>query len=224
MNPVKMSFKTYAVQVSVGYLCDACEYMKGLALKHSEPTGSDHYYSWYKPKAWHGKEEEWKAHVAERGIDSIKADFPYYSTFIMDMSDKQFLEYCLYVQNPVISSTKDQEFEIPTNLIPDNATAQLRFMEQLLALNERCIEQLTKAGTMCFNDKVGVPQPGLGLNQYNRLMLCEDICTDSLQGYMDEGWRIIAACPQPDSRRPDYIMGRFDPDYDNRLRNGAERG
>ena len=223
MNPVKMSFKTYAVQVSVGYLCDASEYMKGLALKYGEPTGADHYYSWYNPKAWSGKGEEWKAHVAEQGIDSLKADLPYYPAFIMDMSEKQFLEYCTHVSSPVISGTKEQEIEIPPNLIPDNATAQLRFMEQLLALNEKCIEQLTRAGTLCFNEKVGVNQPGLGLNQYNSLMLAEDICTDSLQQYLDEGWRIIAACPQPDSRRPDYVLGRFDATHTPNGR-GAGRG
>lgn len=222
MNPIKMSFKTYSVQVSVGYLCDASEYMKNLAL-NSEPTGASHYYDWYKPKAWAGKDEEWKAHVAEQGIDSLKADLPYYPAFIMDMSEKQFLEYCTHVSSPVISSTKDQEFEIPPSLIPDNATAQLRFIEQLLALNEKCLEQLTRAGSMCFNEKIGVNQPGLGLNLYNRLMLAEDICTDSLQGYLDEGWRIIAACPQPDARRPDYILGQYDPTHVPNGR-GAGRG
>ena len=26
---------------------------------------------------------------------------------------------------------------------------------------------------------------------------------------ISEGWRILAICPQPNQRRPDYIMGRL---------------
>lgn len=36
--------------------------------------------------------------------------------------------------------------------------------------------------------------------------------TDVLQEQIAKGWRIIAACPQPDQRRPDYILGRFNPE------------
>lgn len=28
---------------------------------------------------------------------------------------------------------------------------------------------------------------------------------------LDAGWRILAVCPQPDQRRPDYILGRTKP-------------
>lgn len=62
-----------------------------------------------------------------------------------------------------------------------------------------------------FNEKVEVYTPGAGLMLFNSTMLLEDVCTDSLQASLDDGWRIIAACPQPDQRRPDYIMGRYDP-------------
>ena len=36
-----------------------------------------------------------------------------------------------------------------------------------------------------------------------------DMCTDMLQGELDDGWMILAICPQPGQRRPDYIVGRF---------------
>lgn len=61
-----------------------------------------------------------------------------------------------------------------------------------------------------FNRKVGVHLSGNALSLYNELMLAEDCCTDELQHRLDEGWRIIAACPQP-QRRPDYILGRINP-------------
>lgn len=65
-----------------------------------------------------------------------------------------------------------------------------------------------------WNSRVEVHMPGQALSMYNRTMLIEDACTDGLQDELDKGWRIIACCPQPDQRRPDYILGRFDPDPD----------
>lgn len=36
-----------------------------------------------------------------------------------------------------------------------------------------------------------------------------DACTDSLQRDLDDGWRILAICVQPDQRRPDYVLGKI---------------
>ena len=47
---------------------------------------------------------------------------------------------------------------------------------------------------------------------FNDLKLCTDICTDSLQEELNNGWRIIACCVQPNQRRSDYILGRFNPE------------
>jgi hypothetical protein len=74
-----------------------------------------------------------------------------------------------------------------------------------------------------FNERCEVHMPGQALATYNETLLLEDACTDLLQGKIDEGWRIIAACPQPDSRRPDYILGRFNPERYNGG-HGALRG
>lgn len=65
-----------------------------------------------------------------------------------------------------------------------------------------------------FNPRVEVHTPGNALSLFNDIMLAEDCCTDALQNSLNEGWRIIAVCPQPDARRPDYILGRFNPDRD----------
>jgi hypothetical protein len=63
-----------------------------------------------------------------------------------------------------------------------------------------------------FNEKCNVHLPGLGLLSINEVMLLEDSCTDTLQDYIGSGWRIISVCPQPDQRRPDYILGRTNND------------
>ena len=62
-----------------------------------------------------------------------------------------------------------------------------------------------------YNNKCEVHMPGQALSFYNELLLKEDCCTDVLNEELCKGWRIVAACPQPDQRRPDYILGRFTP-------------
>jgi hypothetical protein len=55
-------------------------------------------------------------------------------------------------------------------------------------------------------------------------MLLSDACSDALQNELDNGWRIIAACPQPDQRRPDYSLGRFEPGDEPGAGRSAKRG
>lgn len=74
----------------------------------------------------------------------------------------------------------------------------------------------------CQNQRVEVHMPGQALSTYNEVLLQENCCSDELQGALDQGWRIIAACPQPDARRPDYILGRYNPEY-GICRNDAKR-
>ena len=61
---------------------------------------------------------------------------------------------------------------------------------------------------MQFNQKVGVHISDLGLLSVKEVTWLEDACTEELQRKLDEGWRILAVCPQPNSRRPDYVLGK----------------
>lgn len=83
--------------------------------------------------------------------------------------------------------------------------------------------EIPSAGGNTYNNKCEVHMPGNMLATYNQVQLLEDSCTDVLQTALSAGWRIIAVCPQPDSRRPDYIMGRFNPD-DYFDKESADRG
>ncbi len=47
------------------------------------------------------------------------------------------------------------------------------------------------------------------LAHIRKVCVYDDMCTDMLQGMLDDGWVILAICPQPGQRRPDYILGRF---------------
>jgi hypothetical protein len=65
-----------------------------------------------------------------------------------------------------------------------------------------------------FNERCNVHIGGGLIVTFNDLKLCENICTDILQEELNNGWRIIACCVQPNQRRPDYILGRYNPNKD----------
>ena len=73
-----------------------------------------------------------------------------------------------------------------------------------------------------YNAQVNTHLTGNTLSSYNSLRLLEDCCTDHLQEALDNGWRIVACCPQ-EARRPDYILGRYDPHHNPEIKNGAAR-
>lgn len=62
-----------------------------------------------------------------------------------------------------------------------------------------------------FNQLVNVVVPDIGVMRIDRCKLVEDCCTDRLNDHLRDGWRILAICPQPDQRRPDYVLGRSGP-------------
>lgn len=59
-----------------------------------------------------------------------------------------------------------------------------------------------------INHTVNVAIPGFGLMAIDDVTVEYDLCTDTLRGRIEDGWRILAICPQPDQRRPDYVLGR----------------
>lgn len=222
---MNVDINIYTVQVAGEYHSDADSYIQSLFDKRPEKRCEVG--SWitrhYMPKGWKPETEGQKwTEWAEANPEAVYQDYPRWESFEVDMDQTEFLEYCQHIKNPTITKSRVQKVAIPEEMVPQQLTNQAMLMDQVLNLNERCIEQLTRASVLCFNEKVGVPQPGLGLDKYNSLMLAEDICTDSLQGLLDDGWRILAICPQPDSRRPDYILGRYNKDH--REGHGAERG
>lgn len=63
-----------------------------------------------------------------------------------------------------------------------------------------------------MNERVKVVVPGPALLLYDAVQVLHDACTDHLQSQLYEGWRILAICVQPDQRRPDYVLGRVNPE------------
>jgi hypothetical protein len=50
--------------------------------------------------------------------------------------------------------------------------------------------------------------PGNELLTINEVFVLNDACTERVQEEIQNGFRIIAICPQHGQRRPDYVMGR----------------
>ena len=77
-------------------------------------------------------------------------------------------------------------------------------------LTEKITNKVIKNSQHLFNQKLEVHQPNMPLFQYNEYIVESDCCTEILQDeYISKGWRVVCVCPQPDQRRPDYILGRY---------------
>lgn len=70
------------------------------------------------------------------------------------------------------------------------------------------LEKATGIGAPAFNERVQVSVPSNSLTAIKEVKVCEDYCTELLQEWLDKGWSILAICPQPNQRRPDYIIGK----------------
>lgn len=59
---------------------------------------------------------------------------------------------------------------------------------------------------------VTIAIPDIGLMTVRRVDVLCDACTDQLQTYLDNGWRLLAVCPPNAQRRPDYVLGHHSKD------------
>lgn len=127
---------------------------------------------------------------------------------LVEFEERQVLanaEQCLqlvlggYCSKYVAESLKG---EVKHASISDNKQSQVA------ELFEKLTDKFTATLERQFNDKCRQEQPGLALHNVQQTMLAEDCCTDALQEHLANGWRILAIQPQPDQRRPDYILGR----------------
>lgn len=98
------------------------------------------------------------------------------------------------------------DFKVTSNIkeIPEYKVEET-ILHKLISLEEKLnhFDQVAQ-----FNTKVGVHISDLGLLSVKEVTWLEDACTENLQDHLNEGWRILAVCPQPNSRRPDYVLGK----------------
>lgn len=106
-------------------------------------------------------------------------------------------------------STKFPQLEVTVRGIPRAlGSYHLDFIQEMQKVAQKIDEAKNRFDSVVeFNQKCNVHVPNLGLLNINRLAYYEDACTERLQDKLVQGWRILAICPQPDQRRPDYILG-----------------
>ena len=94
-------------------------------------------------------------------------------------------------------------------------TLTSNIQEVLMELGDKTTKLERVISGFSFNEKCNVHIGGGLIVTFNDLKLCEDACMNNLQKELNNGWRIIACCVQPDQRRPDYILGRYNPEKDS---------
>lgn len=80
-------------------------------------------------------------------------------------------------------------------------------LQKIVSKIKQAVDKFDK--NVQFNSECNVHVPNLGLLAINKLAYATDYCTEELQQLLDRGYRILAVCPQPDQRRPDYILGMY---------------
>jgi hypothetical protein len=102
---------------------------------------------------------------------------------------------------------------IPTKSSEVNFSNVIEQMNEIQNKMENALKSFNKS--IEFNQKCDVHISNLGLLHINQIGYAVDKCTEELQNILNNGWKIIACCIQPDQRRPDYILGKYNPDGDN---------
>jgi len=82
-------------------------------------------------------------------------------------------------------------------------------LANISAIKDKFEDMLKSFDENSFNTKCNVHVSNFALINLNQVAYALDYCTESLQDRLNEGWRILAVCVQPDGRRPDYILGRY---------------
>ena len=187
-----------------------CDELK-MFIKPSDDYGKQSH--WNRPDKYKElDEEQWKEFITTEEFKALE----YYGHQSVLMQYEDFIEV-KFAMSDESKLRSDSTFKVK---VSSTATNNFELIETHIALMNKQFEQLSKYSTQMFNEKVGVPNYDSTMLQINQLMLLEDCCTDYLQEALSLGWRIISVSPQPDQRRPDYVLGKIvDNPTDTALRN-----
>ena len=147
---------------------------------------------------------------------------PYFLTVISTIAKPLEARPAYGFDSADVMMLQDRYFEFLEQRFYDlELTARIKDRTALDAFNQSANKQQTPQTGLQneYNNRVEVHIAGHALSTYNRVLLLEDCCTDNLQAHLSLGWRIIASNPQPDQRRNDFVLGKFEPGF-----TGADEG
>lgn len=178
---------------------DLCDELK-MFLNTSNDWNKTIYY--YRPKSLKElSEDEFKIFMESEEFKNMD----YYGSQKVVMQYEDFIDV-KFAMSDESQLRSESVFKINVNV---SASSIFNMIETHTALMAKQFDQLSKLSTQTFNEKVNVPNMDSFIAKMNQTMLLEDCCTDYLQSNLAKGWRIIAICPQPNQRRPDYILGKI---------------
>lgn len=132
-------------------------------------------------------------------IPTLPAEKPTYTPFGTHLVDQDALDVLAKYGVSFHLSKDDKGTSVGTMLV------KLQDRIDALELREK---QNNTAELLNKGAAVQIAIPDLGLMHVKEVCHLDDCCTDYLQSYLNEGWRILAVCPPNAQRRPDYILGR----------------
>lgn len=208
--------KNYLHKDDFDKLCD----FFGETIKHEYLKKDIEEKTGYSEKSWR---ETYDPKKAERDSDYKlvqKADF----VKLYDDGD--------YLADVSLLMKKFPSVEFTMKGVPKSVSnSELDVMNMMQGVAEKIEDAMSRFDKQIeFNQRCEVHVPNLGLLNVNNLAYATDYCTESLQDRLQEGYRILAVCPQPDQRRPDYILGRTVGDIGSVVRvkhfygDGVEKG
>lgn len=116
---------------------------------------------------------------------------------------KEYLDVSLYNNYLVDLREFAEKYSMPFAVVQLKNTPERALIESVQELNRKIDKT-----QFHVNQRCNVHVSNLGLLKIKKVIVEEDLCTHRLQDLLDEGWKILAICIQPDQRRPDYVLGR----------------
>ena len=152
---------------------------------------------WEKPEnERNALNEWWKSIAMEEALEKYPNNIRIHESdrmqVITQSQYEQIFKYCQL--KSIISVNEEIQFE---NIDLDLLAAKI------------ATSLIGKTGSNLFNNRLEVHQPNMPLFTYNDYIYELDCCSERLQEHIDDGYRVVAICPQPDQRRPDYVLGRY---------------
>ena len=154
-------------------------------------------------------EIEWKSYIYKPDSSEMAEALKANPNYFMDADECLKLNYGEQRAVVDISTMNPMHFKffVVVKPIAVHVSTTLDALEALI----NKLESLPSIA-QTLNTKCDVHIGGTQLMTMNRLCLVKDACTDHLQALLSEGWRILSINVQPDQRRSDYVLGRYEPD------------
>ncbi|MWV44798.1 hypothetical protein GRF59_14350 [Paenibacillus sp. HJL G12] len=182
------------------YLCDEITYSE---LVEDNEGNVMEFYSW---NHTYSKEEAEKEDSTKKLVrESNKVKLGSVKEYLSDVES-------------LIKTFPKLKFKV-RGMIQSSHSQMLNMVEQMKDIESKLTNALMNFNeTIEFNQRCDVHIGNIGLLNINQLGYAVDKCTEELQDIISTGWRILAVCPQPDQRRPDYVLGRYNPEENGVVR------